>query len=417
MANLYRTLEDMSARLIAGVAEHGLVEGVDESLPLLVPETLKSLASSAVYTPGQGLDQLIDQIEIARDLELIEDVKLPTEEDMPKVVTAFNQLVARRKTIESLARSMEDIETGDPGRELMAYDRINDLKPSDGVEDPDSVIVLPENVGEIEHIIPDRSHFASTGTVFDCWCKLGPGEVGVILGQPNAGKSAALVDIGAGYAENNEGAIFHFSEEMGLGSCVGRYDRRVCRGATGRKKLKIWEALQGNLVIEAHPAKSSTVRFLENRVRKVCTELEQDVVAVIIDAAYLLKSSREYNSGYDSQNEVIVGLRGMAARLQTPIWTCVQPQRNAAREVRQARTSLAIEHDLPLLDMHDVAECWAIPQTVDYLTSINQTTEERNMNPPQVRIHRCKVREVDPALKKRKTPFEVQADYDTSTFI
>ena len=417
MANLYRTLEDISLRLIMGVAEHGLVEGVDESLPLLVSDSMRSLAIMATYIPGQGLEVLADRIEVSRDLELVEGANCPSIGEMPKVITAFNQLIKRKNTLDALSRSMEDIETGDPNREFMAYERLGSIQPSETQENPDSLIILPNDVERIPSIIPDRSGFARTGTIFDRWCLLGPGETGVILGQPNAGKSAGMVDLGAGYAELNEGLVFHFSEEMGLGSVVGRYDRRVGRGARGRAKLKLWESLMGNIVVEAHPAKTATVGMLEERVTTVCGELNMDPIAILVDAAYLLKSSGNYTSSYDSQNEVIIGLRAMAARLFSPVWTCVQPQRNSARAVREARLAGDFDSALPLLDMHDVAECWAIPQTVDYLVSLNQSTEERNMKPPRVRLNRCKVREVDKSLGDTEPVLEAQADYDTCTFI
>lgn len=258
-----------------------------------------------------------------------------------------------------------------------------------------------EDIAEVKKLA-NRSSGVKTGQVFDEWSVLLPGEIGIILSMPSVGKTTMLTAIGRGYCENSSKgkAVFHFSEEMGLPSMLVKY-------TSGWKH-------KGDLILKANPTGTSTIAFLDRQISQQLKEHEIDSPsAIIVDYVSLLKPSRSHNNKYESLAELIVDLRGLGGKWGCPVWTATQPQRQPGRESRQSIPAKGMEPRC--LGMVDVADCWAFAQVADLIVSLNQTEEERSMDPPMVRVHNAKTRNPNGPYISRYT-IATEVDYATCRF-
>jgi len=388
MSNLHEEYRKISQKVIVAILEYADVkwdELVDLStVPNMVSEDLRQMASQAVISPGVSIHGLDD------DEGLLAGVPVPDEDEVPSLIYKLHSLGERVKVIGNVVNSLDDMQSCDPIREKIGMqDIMSTLSTSTMFNVKTDNITWPDGVTEESLQETDRSGNQITGTVFDMWCVLGSGELGILMAAPNVGKSTALVDLACGYLENaQEGVVVWFSEEMSKQAVMAKCATRICRSEIYNQQM-VKDNWPGNveLVIESHATGTSTVGFLRDRIRRLVGN--KKVVAIIIDYLGLLKGHARER--FDNLAEVTLGLKGLlASNFECPVWTAVQPQRNASRENRNAKYIDGF--DLPVLTMADISECWAIPQITDYIISMNQTESERNTNPSCLRMYRAKVR-------------------------
>lgn len=421
---LHREIHNASVSVIKYIAENGWKNQVErDELMAMVPVELHPALKKALYSPGMTVKRLVEKLdESGEDSTLLaEETELPTAKQLDGVLSDLHNLHHRKVTHQSLCTCLEDLESGDPIREEMAHERLKKVfPPSASAENVESLSIPSGPVNTIVGL--DRSGFPKTYTVFDTWCVLGPGELGVILAGPSVGKTTGLVDIGAGYVTHNKGVVIHFSEEIRMSNVAMKYIRHITNDHTVKPSnvekayKRIRKLIKGDIVIESHSTGTSTVPYLTSRVERILDEIKYDKpLAIIVDYAALLYSAKE--SRYDAISQVIIGLRKMACDFDCPIWTASQPQRAPARDIRQPPVQLDRMIDaLPVLGLSDVAECWAIPQVADVVLSLNQTREEREQKIPQARLHNAKTREpLENAPVNLTIP--LKCDYGTCTFI
>ena len=426
---LYRAVGKESARLVSYILEWGtpsLYIDLDE-LQLVVHPELRGLMDAALTSPGFGIDNFFnartfdseDELKWAKEVMV---ASVPVEDAIVGVIAELRNLYRRRSMHQKLVSALEDIESGSKSREREALKKVISLTTqTEEVYDDGETIEIPGSLPEgLEPI--DRSKFPITGTVFDAWTILGPGEMGMLLAGPGVGKTTGLVDIGAGYIRNNPGLVIHFSEEIRGLSIHGKYARRLTgdpdsgHGRDDLAKIK----LPGRLVIESHPTGTSTFDFFRSRINKFMQDTNLPMTAIILDYLALCKGCNE--SMFESLAELVIRARAMAIEYMVPLWSACQPQRNPMKEVQGGMPSFATKikslgsNSQPVLGMADVSQCWAIPHVVDYLISLNQTRDEKEKTPEEVRIHRAKVRE--PKHKpEHNVTIKSQVDYAISTFV
>jgi replicative DNA helicase len=399
--------QDSARRLIKWIAEHGVHPGLTAAdLTRLMPAIMRASLEIVLVSPGQGFRTFLSRLEHegmteAEDFESLSSEKT-RKKDIDTLLVDIRTLSEKARRIEVLERAITELESGDALREMDALVGVRDSVTGGLLDDtPQETVVIPGDLDVLKQVCEDRKSNPRTFTVFDSWTILGAGELGVILGAPNVGKTTALVELGTGYMSHNDGLMVHFSEEMKASSVTAKYaaclsnmklNGRMQNAAIRKFNREVSKA-KGSLVIESHATGTSTVQYLEHRARELLRKSEaKRITAVIVDYAGLLRTlSSGQMSRFDSLSKIVVALRGMAINLGCPVWTGSQPQRNPTRDMQQA-LHLA-NMDLPVLGMADVGECWAIPQVADYLISLNQTQKERESKPPIVRVHRAKVRE------------------------
>ena len=427
MESLHKQINKLSFAIMKKMVEEPevVLDHITKSeLERLIPVELRAIYSQVKYlapTPYEVLKKRLGtMIEMVGEPEVIEemdDVECPDDNETVTMIQELLVLNNKKSMQDTLAKSISDLESGEVNREQEAIDRLSILSDTYKRTTKIDEAKMSENCIDIQNDEPeailkklldsDRSDFPKTGTIFDTWMVLGPGELGVVLAGPAVGKTTALVDIGAGYIEHNHnggGVVVHFSEEMSMASVLRKYMSRF--DAPDIQKLKD----KGGLVIESHASGTSTVPFLKSRVINLLNGRKP--LAIVVD--YLAIMQRGKQSGYDSLSDIVVDLRGMAGYFGCPVWTGSQPQRTAFRDFNNMNTMLK-NFKPPVLGMADVAECWAIPHVSDYVVSLNQTEDEKEMDIPEVRVHGAKVRiPIDIKnfdKKKLERTIKAQVDY------
>lgn len=174
---------------------------------------------------------------------------------------------------------------------------------------------------------------------------LAAGELGVVMAPPSGGKSALLVNFGAGAAMAGK-RVLHWTLELGPHRTADRYRMRimgVTQDELGNKEhAGIAKKVQGNVDIEFYPTKSVGVSHLESVLNS--EEIKPNLV--IVDYADLLSAGRNVNTSENRfvLSDIYANLRRLAGTHEIPIWTASQTNRRGAGEGPMSMT--------------DVQECW-----------------------------------------------------------
>ena len=220
----------------------------------------------------------------------------------------------------------------------------------------------------------------STGwEVVDKLCKggLGTGELGVVIAPTGAGKSMALVHLGAQAVKEGK-TVVHYTLELADTVVASRYDSCI----TGiplsdvfYKKEEIYEEIKeisGQLIVKEYPTKSASVNTITSHLEKL---KQQGIIAdlLIVDYADLLSSKINKNSEKRHQLESIYeGLRGLAQESECPVWTASQTNRTGLNE--------------EVITMEQISEAFNKCFVADFIFSLSRTIEHRNTNTGRVFI-------------------------------
>jgi len=425
MDSLHKQITKLSYALIKKTVEDpSVIMSQSMSLEGMVPVELRPIYQQAKYIAPSTYSvlrkRLSNMIELIGEEDVLlemDDIECPDDNEAATLILELDMLNGKKDMQETLAKSIADLESGEVAREQEAVDRVSLLseqytrskKVDDTLLERSSVDIQNDSPEDIKGKMDseDRSHFPRTGTVFDTWMILGPGELGILLAGPAVGKTTGMIDIGSGYVENNhekDGVVIHFSEEMSMVSVLNKYMARLgCEDLNELKNL-------GGLVIESHASGTSTIPFLKSRIINLLNGRRP--LCIIIDYLAILQRNSG-TSGYDSLSQSVVEMRGLAGYFGCPCWTGSQPQRGGFKEVN---TNIQLKNfKPPVLGMSDVAECWAIPHVSDYVVSMNQTDEEKEKEIPEMRIHRAKARIPNEQVGKKKVELtvSVQVNYPT----
>jgi replicative DNA helicase len=204
---------------------------------------------------------------------------------------------------------------------------------------------------------------------------LGPGELGVIVGGPGAGKTWLLSIIGA-FAVKAGLKVLHYSHELSELYVTRRYDTIMSGIPTtdlAERKMEvksIVKGLKGELQVKYFPPKISVNKFHSHIEKMSANGFKPDLV--IIDYADLLRSSTKSDSKYDDQGEVYIDLRVMASELEVPIWTASQVN-------REGSNSEIIEGD-------KIADSFAKMMNADFAMSWSRRSKDKLNNTARCHI-------------------------------
>lgn len=414
MSSLRSNARKSVIRLCRFIAEHGIPQEIshDQVLPVTNSDsTVAALYSMAVACEGMGLHVLEDRIETVELMNALNEAETPDYTHSGHVVKEVITLSSRIKSLEILTRTQEDILTDDPAKMKMVLGRLRllpDLISTNQTIEHNTYRMSANTAeSEVQCVVDKarRTKNRESGTIFDTWMTLGEGELGMILAKPGVGKTAGLVSIGAGLLTGYEGRVIHFSEELSASKVYAKYARSL--GNTRRMK--------GELIVESHESGTSSVEFLVHRVEELMADKPDGVLlAVLVDYLGILKNITGL-SRFESMNTNCVAMRAASTVFKCPWWSAVQPQRQMKQKEFNPPTAMK-DMKLPVLGMDDIGECWAVAHVSDYITSLNQTEQEKECNPPRVRVHAAKIREPDEGAPSVLT-IDVQADYAKSRFI
>ena len=186
-----------------------------------------------------------------------------------------------------------------------------------------------------ERFKPRFRNPSSTGwDLIDDICKggLGQKELGVVIAPTGAGKSMALVHLGAQALKEGK-TVVHYTLELQDTVVASRYDScltKIPLQSLPSFKEKIYEEVQnieGKLIVKEYPTKTASTQTVRNHLEKLRMR-DINVDMIIIDYGDLLRPVRYLKEKRNELESIYEDLRGIASEYECPVWTASQTNRS-----------------------------------------------------------------------------------------
>ena len=197
---------------------------------------------------------------------------------------------------------------------------------------------------------------------------LGTGELGVCIAPTGAGKSMALVHLGAEALRQGR-TVIHYTLELGDKIVATRYDSCL----TGinlqdvfTNKEYIFDKIQdvdGKLIVKEYPTKSASTNTLKTHLDKL-TRLGEDIGMVIVDYGDLLRPVSSQREKRNELESIYEELRGIAQTFDCPVWTASQTNRSGL--------------NAEVITMESISEAFNKCFVADFIFSLSRTVEDKN---------------------------------------
>lgn len=223
---------------------------------------------------------------------------------------------------------------------------------------------------------------------------LGAGELGVICGPPNKGKSTMLTVLGAHAAyflyddaqkkKIPPKSVVHITLEMGEGMIGKKYGAcqtgmtivdAVRGGPEYEKRMSEDLKRQSEIWIKHFPPGSTSVEALQWYIANLVVVENLFPGMIIVDYADRLKGGEE--DRFRGMGKIYDGLIGIGLKFGCPVWTGSQVRRFDANN--------------NVIDETGVAESWKKVEAADVLLTMNQTQKEYQRN--ILRLYAVKARD------------------------
>ena len=203
-----------------------------------------------------------------------------------------------------------------------------------------------------------------------CGGGLGRGELGVVIAPTGAGKSMALVHLGAKALQEGK-TVVQYTLELQDTVIASRYDSCI----TGipltevfSKREEILEQVQeleGQLIIKEYPTKVATTDTISNHLKKL-QERGKKIGLIIVDYADLLRSKHKNYEKRHELESIYEDLRGIAQEFACPLWTASQTNRSGL--------------NAEVVTMEAISEAFNKCFVADFIFSISRNIEHKNTN-------------------------------------
>jgi archaellum biogenesis ATPase FlaH len=205
---------------------------------------------------------------------------------------------------------------------------------------------------------------------------LGKGELGVVIAPTGAGKSMALVHIGAQALKAGKNVVYYTLElsDTVVGSRFDSCITNVPLDSLRTFKEEIYEKVQqldGKLIVKEYPTKSSSVVTLKNHIEKLINRgFKPDLI--IVDYADLLRPSSTLREKRHELETIYEQLRGLAQEFKCCLWTASQTNRSGL--------------NAEVITMESISEAFNKCFVADFIFSISRTAEDKLNNQGRVFI-------------------------------
>ncbi len=196
---------------------------------------------------------------------------------------------------------------------------------------------------------------------------LGNGELGVVIAPTGAGKSMALVHIGAQALIAGKNVIYYTLElsDTVVGSRFDSCITNVPLSSLKTFKEEIYEKIQeleGKLIVREYPTKSASPVTLRNHLEKVINRgFKPDVI--IVDYADLLRPTSGLREKRHELETIYEQLRGLAQEFKCCLWTASQTNRSGL--------------NAEVITMESISEAFNKCFVADFIFSISRTAEDK----------------------------------------
>jgi replicative DNA helicase len=210
---------------------------------------------------------------------------------------------------------------------------------------------------------------------------LGSGELGVVIAPTGAGKSMALVHLGAHAIKAGKNVI-HYTLELSEAVTGQRYDSclsSVPLSTLFARKEEVLESisdLEGSLIIKEYPTKTASCNTFKSHIEKL-KKRDQKIDMIIVDYADLLRSTTNFREKRDELGSIYEDLRAIAQENKCPLWTASQTN----------RTGLNAE----VVTMESISEAFNKCFVADFICSISRTIKDKNANTARLFIAKNRI--------------------------
>ncbi len=205
---------------------------------------------------------------------------------------------------------------------------------------------------------------------------LGKSELGVVIAPTGAGKSMALVHLGAEAIKDGK-TVVHYTLELQdtvigtrYDSCITGYPLSDIRSFKDEVYDEIKE-LDGALIVKEYPTKSASTNTLRAHLSRL---VKRDIKPglIIVDYADLLKPVTARKEKRNELESIYEELRALATEFKCPIWTASQTN----------RSGLSAE----VITMEQISEAFNKCFVADFIFSISRTIEDKQNNQGKIFI-------------------------------
>jgi uncharacterized protein YrzB (UPF0473 family) len=199
---------------------------------------------------------------------------------------------------------------------------------------------------------------------------LGRGELGVVIAPTGAGKSMALVHLGAQIVKEGKNVVY-YTLELQDTVVASRFDS--CITSVKLQDLHSFKdliydqvkELEGKLIVKEYPTKSANVNKLKQHLEKLRRSgFEPDLICV--DYGDLLQPISSYKEKRIELETIYEDLRGMAQEFECPVWTASQTNRSGL--------------NAEVVTMESISEAFNKCFVADLIFTLSRTITDKNNN-------------------------------------
>lgn len=205
---------------------------------------------------------------------------------------------------------------------------------------------------------------------------LGRGELGVVIAPTGAGKSMALVRLGA-MAVRCGLQVVHYTLELSDTVVASRYDSCLTgvplTNLMDQKDYILDEVknVKGKLIIKEYPTKSASTSVIKNHLKRVVSS-GQKVDMIIVDYGDLLTPTVRYKEKRTELETIYEELRALAMEFVCPVWTASQTNRSGL--------------NAEVVTMESISEAFNKCFVADFIFSVSRTIDDKKTNSGRIFI-------------------------------
>lgn len=225
---------------------------------------------------------------------------------------------------------------------------------------------------ELRYLVKARNPVSTGWPLIDKICKngLGKGELGVVIAPTGAGKSMALVHLGATALKEGKNVV-HYTLELAESVIGLRYDSCVSGVSLGdlhNMKDLVKETcmnVDGELFIKEYPTKSASTNTIRASLDKLKRKGKK-IDLIIVDYGDILKSTSAFKEKRNELESIYEELRAIAQEFECPVWTASQTNRGGL--------------NAEVITMESISEAFNKCFIADFICSISRTVKDKNAN-------------------------------------
>lgn len=199
---------------------------------------------------------------------------------------------------------------------------------------------------------------------------LGRGELGVVIAPTGAGKSMALVHLGAMALQAGLNVV-HYTLELQDKVVALRYDSCITGiplADVKEQKQLVWDGVKdvkGKLIIKEYPTKSASTNTIKNHLEKLKRK-DFRIDMVIVDYGDLIRPINAQKEKRIELESIYEELRGLAQVYQCTLWTASQTNRSGL--------------NAEVITMESISEAFNKCFVADMIFTISRTIKDKNTN-------------------------------------